>query len=182
MSYEYETGRRRRRWPSRKAWVLLAVLAGVGLLMGVPDRDLTPEEAAAARDVHAVRVALAELRAAIADYRHDHDAWPGIEPGAEGLEGGSEAWLERQLTMASDLEGAVAPRPEERFPFGPYLPFGLPENPANGHSDVHLLAPGLDAADAQDGSTGWIYDPTTGEVHPNTPGETPEAGLRYLDL
>ena len=150
--------------------------------MGIPEREMTPEEAAAARHVHAVEVALGELRAAVAEYRADHGAWPGIEPGEEGSGRGSEAWLQRHLTMASDLEGTVAPGLEERFPYGPYLAYGIPENPANGLSDVRVLAPGERLEDAADGSTGWIYDPISGAVRPNVPGETPEAGLRYLDL
>lgn len=170
------------RWPSRVAWVLLAVLAGVTLLMGIPDREMTPEEAAVERHVRAVRVALAELRAAVADYRQDHGTWPGVEPGNEGHGQGEAAWFERHLTMASDIDGAVAPSLEERFPYGPYLPYGIPANPVNGRRTVRMLAPGDEPAELLDGSGGWLYDPTTGQVHPDAPGETAEAGLRYLDL
>ncbi len=132
---------------------------------GVPHRPLTPEEAALRRGRHAGRMALQELALAIEQYHVDHGQWPGLPPTAGLDREPSTDWLERQLTMASNAAGAVAPVRESDFPFGPYLPGGLPVNPANGLADVRLVVPW--SGHAVDGTTGWSYDAMTGEVWSN---------------
>lgn len=46
----------------------------------------------------------------------------------------------------------------------------LPENPSNGRSDVRFLRPG-DRMPAPDGTSGWVFDPETGELRSNAAGE-----------
>ena len=154
---------RSRRQRQRTAGVLLAVTAAALTLSAVPQRPPTPAEARADRHAHASRLARQELAGAIDRYRLEHGALPGRVVAGDLAAPPSARLLARQLTGASDLRGDVVPAPEPAFPFGPYLPAGLPENPDNGRSQVRF-AP----ADAPpDGSTGWIVDPATGEVRSN---------------
>ena len=85
--------------PRTKA-ALLSAVTGVLLLMGLPDRELSPEEVAEARVHHELRLEADELRSAIEKYRRDHHQWPGRGPGTGHARRSSETWLVRQLTMA----------------------------------------------------------------------------------
>ena len=62
--------------------------------------------------------------------------------------------------------------------YGPYIRAPFPEN------KVSNLSTGKNVSSmpaAADGSTGWIYNPTTGELRVNTTGTGP-SGTAYFDL
>lgn len=160
--------------------MLIAATASALAVVGMPDRELTVEEAAAVRALHAIRLSADGLRAAIEEYRRDHDAWPGVPPDGGLDRRGSTVWLERHLTMASNAGGEVVPRAEPGYPYGPYLSGPLPANPANGRNDVRIFAGGGEPE--LDGATGWIYDPSTGSVWVNTVGTVPFADAAYGEL
>ncbi|MCB9914026.1 MAG: hypothetical protein H6828_02620 [Planctomycetes bacterium] len=146
---------------------ILVVVAGLILFMALPQRPLSPQRLLELRaELYAER-ALDQLALAIQDYRHDHGAWPGARPTAErGLapavyEG---VWFERQLRLASDDLGRVAPATSSAYPHGPYLPGGVPLNPLTGLRTVRLLEE-CESFDAiRDGIYGWLYDPRSGEL------------------
>ena len=160
----------------------MAATTCVLILMGLPNRELTPEEAAEARVRHGLHLEADDLRSAIEEYRRDHHEWPGHDPGTGHVRGSSETWLVRQLTMASNEHGEVVPSPERAYPFGPYLTHGIPVDPINGRADIRVLAPGTPPPTTADDGSGWIYDPTTGALRPNATGELAVSGRRYFDL
>lgn len=143
---------------------LALVLAITGLIffMAVPQRPLDAAELALQRCEFELRLALEELRGALAEYHHDHDAWPGDSPRNSRGRG----------------VGAQLPAP----PFGPYLPEGVPRNPHNGSTRVRILAPGERMPEGPVGDAGWIYSPATGEIRANVPGHLWGAGMRVFDL
>lgn len=167
--------------PRTKA-ALLSAVTGVLLLMGLPDRELSPEEVAEARVHHAMHLEADELRSAIEEYRRDHHQWPGRGPGTGHARRSSETWLVRQLTMASNEMGEVVPSKEAAYPFGPYFTRGLPTNPINGLANILVLASGESLPTSADDESGWIYDPAAGTLWPNATGRLPHSGRAYFDL
>ncbi len=167
-----------------RAVLFLAIVAVIALV-GVPDKPMTPAEAADERELFDARFTIEELRAATELYRRDHGTWPGSTPGA-GPPGAlqvpaGEFWLERQLTLASDAQGAVVPRSEPTYPYGPYLPEGMPTNPINERSDVRVLGPGESMPASADDTCGWLYSQATGEWRANSVG-TSGSGVLWFEL
>ncbi len=146
-------------------------MVAVGVLIAVPSHPPTAGRAHADRIAHAERSARAELATAIDVYRTDHGALPGRIVGASFSQQPTGERLARQLTLATDETGNVAPSSEPSYPFGPYLPNGVPVNPVNGLAGIRLA----DLLETADGSTGWTVDPATGHVASNAlPGEDVE--------
>jgi len=171
--------------PSGPRAALLIAIVAVIAFAGVTERPMTPTQAAAERELFATRFKIEELRAATEEYRRDHGTWPGSVPNV-GPPGAMQVpsspfWLERQLTLASDAGGAVVPRSEPDYPYGPYLLGGLPVNPINALADVRVLAPGEAMPASPDGESGWIYSPTSGEWRANSAGAS-AAGISWFDL
>ena len=67
----------------------------------------------------------------------------------------------------SDTQGATSDTHSSQFQWGPYV-LGLPENPVNGKATWKFLGPG--EAFTADGTTGWLYQPSTGLVKANVAG------------
>jgi len=173
--------------PPTIPWTGLTVIvavAGLLLLMAIPDLAPTPEELLAERAAIELRLEAESLRSAIADYHADHGCFPGRVPpvGASFAPEELDArWFERQMRMHSDGEGHVVPQSLLTHPHGPYLSRGLPRNPVNHLATLRMLAKGESMPTHADGSTGWIYDPATGAVRPNAVGRALD-GRRYFDL
>lgn len=162
--------------------VLVALTVVLFLVAAVPG-TMSLEDAEIERARTEARLAIDELRAAIEEYRIDHGMLPGHAP-REGasLEPGdaSEVWFERQLTMNSDLDGKTVPQDLPTHPFGPYL-WEIPQNPLNGLADVRVLSEGATLPSIADGTSGWIFDPRSGEIRLNASGELDE-GTRAYDI
>jgi len=94
------------------------------------------------------------LRSQIQLYRFQHE---GRLPTA--------AELAQKLTNKTDIQGNVDPTGE----FGPYILGQLPANPYNGLRTVKASAgsPMTLSSENPDGSTGWIYDESTGDIKVN---------------
>ena len=131
--------------------------------MAIPANPPTAEEARAERAAHELRLAHQQLACAIDDYRAEHGALPGrIVAGALDLQPSAEL-LVLQLVRCTDEVGRPSPGPESSYPWGPYLPGGIPPNPLNGLDGLRLAAADV----APNGSGGWIVDPATGQVRSN---------------
>ena len=72
-----------------------------------------------------------------------------------------------QLTNRTNAMGKTGTDPLD-YPFGPYFD-EVPTNPFNGDNSV-VRGTGT----AGDGSSGWQYDPATGEIWPNHAGWWPD--------
>ena len=168
------------------ARVAVALAAGALGLMAVP---LAPSaaEARSASDARAVALVarLRECRAALQAYRDDHAVFPGYAPGHAGLcvHGPIDALaFERQLAQPSDVWGRTAPAAFTGYAFGPYLPEGLPANPLNGLASTRLLADGERFSAEADGSTGWVFQPASGELRANARGALPGSTASVWEL
>lgn len=170
-------------------WVeitLCLIVAGLLLMVvAVPQARSAPEYAAMQRSARELREALGALREAISAYHFDHGAWPGRPPSREALpEGAARGYLglEQQITLETDISGEPGWGADDLHPFGPYLECGLPANPINGLSTVRALDEDAAWPIAPDGTSGWIYRPSTGEIRANSPGLVPGTEVRYFDL
>jgi hypothetical protein len=182
MQYQPPEVPRRRFRPSRVAALLLAVVTCGVIVMGVPQREVTPEEAVARQTQRDLTTLVGEFRGALEEYRRDHGLWPGFVPyGNEEYGHPNEAQLERQLTMASDETGTVVPLIEVDYPYGPYMT-DLPTNPINELPSVRILARGEQMPSEADGATGWVFDPATGELRLNATGVPDGTDQPYFDL
>jgi type II secretory pathway pseudopilin PulG len=146
--------------PSGISFIEFALMAA--LLSGCA-MSFAPELAAAAKSAReqALEEDLEMFRRQIKQYRLDHkDQLP-----AHGTN--SEATFVSQLTRRTSRHGEIA----ERAHFGPYIIGSLPVNPFSGLSRV-LVVPGpLTASHTTgDGTHGWAFSSTTGEIRANTPG------------
>lgn len=80
-----------------------------------------------------------------------------------------------QLTRATNVDGRVGECGPD-FPYGPYFPEGLPENPCDGSRAVTLVeTAGVEPSVPKGDLGGWLYDASNGKVYPND-----AEGLRLL--
>lgn len=109
-----------------------------------------------------------EIRAQIELYRFQHD---GRLP-AQGTDNEAEFLADMLCSSHADgtRAGSLFPLEIGQAPYGPYFAKNIPENPLNGRESV-LVTAGSDPP--SDGSTGWWYCSTTGEIRPNLPPDDP---------
>lgn len=140
--------------------VIVIVILGVIAAIAIPRISSGSKNAGEA----ALRANLQSIRNAIDWYASDHG---GTFPGS----GGTATEFINQLTQYSNAAGGVsASLNATTHPFGPYLRNGIPKLPVGatniGKSDVTIAASpaAIPAATITAATTGWVYNPTTGEI------------------
>ncbi len=162
--------------------LFLVVLALLIFSIAVPIPGPRRAAAASERRFVEVRLVLSEIRAVLADFRADHNTWPG--QGRNGV--GDPGLLTDQLVRHTGRNGVVLAQAlnggsVERA-LGPYSRDGVPANPVNGLTSVRFLRADEPFPDDGDGLTGWLYRPSTGEIRINLAGQAFESAPRYLEL
>lgn len=157
--------------------------------MAVPEPDPPPAVQQLSPERIELEQALARgletWRAALQQYRERHATFPGFQPGREGarLHGPLDASrILPQLLMSTDVWGNSGPLGHPGFPHRPCLSGGAPLNPVNGLATLHVLGPDEAFAPEADGSTGWVYKPSSGEIRVNAPGAVAVTGQPYWEL
>ncbi len=154
------------RLPLFETIAAVVAVAAVAFLTALPATKASGESNVALHD------SLSVLRTAVFRYSMDHQlAGSPLMPG----EGGD--FLE-QLTGRSRSDGRtiVQDQAEDRF-FGPYLD-SIPVNPVNQLNTVRVMPEGFQEP-VLNGSAGWVYLPSTGEVFADLPGND-DRGIAYL--
>jgi len=175
----------RPRRPRVVEYGLVAVMAGTLGIMAVP--NLTPKVSNmdGLAKLTQLQYQVDYYRGALEDYRAEHHVWPGYGPGRAG------AWLhgapsgvnfKRQMVLWSDEWGNVGQPILGSRELGPYLELGLPKNPINGLESVRLLLESESFPEEADGTTGWYYKPSTGELRPNCKGTSVVSGEPFYSL
>ena len=158
-----------------RAFSLVETLVLVALFlilasMAVPVFQVTLDDAKLA----SVDQQLQRIRSASDFYRFQHsETWPGQLNGAWS----ADAFV-GQLTAATDSNGAWAAAGTTGFPWGPYLPEGIPANPFNDLQTVRVFPPG-NSSTGPDGRTGWIFEAGIGLLHANTTALAPDGSPIY---
>ena len=147
---------------NRSAFTLIEVLIVV-VIMAVLAATIIPQFASSTDDAKAsaVKFNLHTLRQQIEMYKLQHNGTvPAINAGT--LPG---------MIYASDASGANngTSTSDATHPFGPYVQGGaLPPNPYDGKNTVSQTA--VFPPTATTAAGGWLYEPTSGQIAPNTAG------------
>lgn len=158
--------------------VIVIVIIGIVAAIAVPRIS----RGAKGANESAVRGDLAALRAAIDLYAAEHN---GIFPGKmknDGTAGGTTTDMVDQLTRFSKVSGETgAYNVSTGLVYGPYLRAGIPPLPVGANAGDRTVL--FDATNSppvvvEGGGEGWVYNPNTGELLPNTVA-TDESGAAY---
>ena len=149
--------------------VIVIVILGIIAAVAIPRISSGTRNAGES----ALRANLASLRNAIDWYYAEHNTtFPGVKAagGTYGAAGEADAFT-NQLLLYSDATGAVSVDKDPAFPFGPYVRGKFPALPvgSNGGKDTVKMVPKVTPlVDGDtDTTTGWVFNPTTGEIIPN---------------
>lgn len=142
--------------------LIVVVIIGILAAIAVPKLSNASE---VARE-NTLKDNLRLLRTAIGVYKTQHYVNPGY-PGGDGTQTPTQQALSDQLLEYSDMNGNVSANQSAVYQYGPYLN-QLPMNPINSNSNWKMLGPSDDFT--PDGTTGWLYQPSTGVIKANIVG------------
>jgi general secretion pathway protein G len=106
------------------------------------------------------------LRTQLGVYKSQHAVFPGY-PAGDTTQAPTAAATSDQLLQYTDGTGNTSPTSSPAYRWGPYLDI-MPKNPVNNNSDWKILSDS--DSFTPDGTTGWLYQPSTGTLKANVPG------------
>ena len=136
-------------------------MAIIGVLAAIAVPRFSRGQSAAAEV--ALSADLRQMRAAITTYALEHNnIYPGPDAGG----------FDKQLTYYTSLAGDTSDKHTSTYRFGPYLQ-AIPRCPvgenANGtKANLALISATSPPTPDPASGEGWVYNPTTGEILPNT--------------
>jgi general secretion pathway protein G len=148
---------------------ILIVVVILGILAAIAVPKLTNASQTARQNT--LKDDVRFLRTQIAVYMSQHkDIYPGYPAGDASATPTADTFV-NQMTMYTDDFGNTSATQSALYRHGIYLQ-RMPENPINGLTTILIVDPG--SLPAPDGSTGWIYQPSTGIISPNLAGNDSE--------
>lgn len=148
----------------------LVELMIVVVILGILAAIVIPQFSNASQTArqNTLKDALRYLRTQITVYTAQHlDVAPGY-PGGSPTTSPDQADFMNQMTLYTDANGNSNATYSDVFEFGPYLS-QMPPNPMNDLTTIEMVNNGQ-AMPTADGSTGYIFQPQTGTILPNVPG------------
>jgi general secretion pathway protein G len=153
---------------------LLIVVMIIGILAAIAIPKFS--NASQTARVNSLKENLRLLRTQVSVYKSQHLANPGF-PAGDTQQEPTAAVATDQLLKFTDGYGNVSDTHSDVFRWGPYLD-EVPKNPVNGAAGFKILGP----ADSfvADGTTAWLYQPSTGSLKANVVGAD-EMGRAIID-
>ncbi len=143
----------------RNAFTLIEVLIVV-IIMAVLAATIIPQFSSSTNDakLSSVKFNLHTVRSQIETYKAHH---AGSVPAL--------ATFAAQMIGSTNASGTVGTG--TRYPYGPYFQGQIPANPFNNLNTLNATTAttDTDAKAAVDGTSGWLYNATTGDFFPNDP-------------
>jgi general secretion pathway protein G len=141
----------------RNAFTLIEVLIVV-IIMAVLAATIIPQFSSSTTDAKqsSLKFNLHTIRSQIEMYKVHHlNVAPGLDT------------FENQMTKTTNAAGTVGTGPN--YPYGPYFQGTVPVNPFNNLNTLKTTTATneIQAKAAVDGSSGWLYNETTGDFFPN---------------
>ena len=168
----------RRMVASRRAFSLVEILIVV-VILGILAAIAVPKLSSASQvsRENTLKESLRLLRTQVGVYYTQHaDSYPGYPGGDTGQTPTGDTFV-HQMTQCTDSSGNVSANPSSVYKWGPYIQ-AMPGNPVNYLGTITIIGPG--APMTADGTTGWLYQPSTGSVQPNVTGKDSE-GKNFSD-
>ena len=106
------------------------------------------------------------LRTQVDVYKAQHDLFPGF-PNGDPSQTPTFPAASDQLLLFSDSIGNTSSTGSALFKWGPYIT-AMPFNPVNSKNTWKILGP--TESFTPDGTTGWLYQPSTGKIVANIAG------------
>jgi prepilin-type N-terminal cleavage/methylation domain-containing protein len=143
---------------------LLIVISIIGILAAIAIPKFSNASQVAREN--SLKDNLRLMRTQLGVYKTQHGVFPGY-PGGDTDQAPAAAVAVDQLLKYTDTVGNVSAGPTSLYKWGPYLN-EIPKNPINSKADIKILASG--DAFTPDGTTGWLYQPSTGTIKANVVG------------
>jgi general secretion pathway protein G len=153
--------------------LIVVVILGILAAIAVPKFS---NASVVARE-NSLKEDLRMLRTQVGIYKANHNDVPPGYPAGDATQTPTAADFVNQLTLFTDINGNTSATQTGAYTYGAYLN-PMPPNPLSGLATVKVLGPS-DAA-TPDGTTGWIYQPSTNIVMANLTGAD-SSGQNYAD-
>jgi hypothetical protein len=188
----------------------IVVTALVLVMMAIPVGRRSRADVESQRLTTELQLTLTELRATIADYAASHGHFPGAGPSRQSdpfwIEHQLDLAFRRAAAGASNSAGTTigtatfgagafgggasaggtiedgSPGTDHQRRRAFHIDDPVLENPLNQRSNVRFLSRTEPWPLEGDDSSGWLYQPATGEIRANSPGTSHWTGTRFLDM
>ena len=163
----------------KRAFTLVELLIVI-LILGILGMIVMPKFSNATRQARASMLAddLRVMRTQLEVFKGQHLGVPPGHPDCDSAKAPTAGVFVAQMTTATNVSG-VEGTPGAKGFYGPYFR-EIPVDPLNALSSIEIISASESVPGTADGTTGWIYQPSTLTFVANAVGSD-EMGRSYID-